>query len=144
MGGGYKLVRLEQLQSSPQWQWWWETNASHCNDHRTSDLQWLELGWILTIRQRSGLGDNMVGDPVLTRNKLVLGVSCCVHGLECLALRTARPAQAFTDPGLSCEGHATRHHAASSFCILYLYLYFSLLLLSLPLPIGKQPPDPND
>ena len=90
----------------------------------------------------------MVGDPVLTRNKLVVGVSCCLHGLECLALRTARPAQAFTDPGLSCEGHATRHHAASSFGILYLYLYlylyFSLLPLSLPLPMGTQPPDPND
>ena len=61
MGGGYKLVRLEQLQSSPQWQWWWETNPSHCNEHRTSDPQWLEVVWILTTHQRSSLGDNMVG-----------------------------------------------------------------------------------
>ena len=68
----------------------------------------------------------MVGDPVLTWNKLVVGVSCCLHGLECLALRTARPAQAFTDPGLSCEGHATRHHAASSFCFWYFVFVFVL------------------
>ena len=59
MGGGYKLVRLEQLQSSPQWQWWWETNASQRapdirpavawggldSDNSSEKLTWWQYGW---------------------------------------------------------------------------------------------------
>ena len=53
---------------------------------RAPDLRpavaWWRSGFWQLIREAHLV--TMVGDPVLTRNKLVVGVSCCLHGLECL------------------------------------------------------------